>query len=222
MFRNKVQLTVAGYEQSRTDVSAASDPTAGAEVSSTIFRGVEADIKWQPTRDLFMSVFGVWQSGKYTVAGSSNIDITARQAGFQDVRDAAGNVIYPAEAFFYGGRVNVTMPASVGAQYIDRTGTPNTQLGYTGTYQIGKGFGILANGQYFSATWSDRLKTIRAPSATIWNAGITWDQGDWHLKLNGFNIFDKRYFRARSADTGLGVISAMPTARWEMTLKVDF
>jgi iron complex outermembrane receptor protein len=222
MFRNKVQVTVAGYEQSRTDVSAASDPTAGAEVSSTIYRGVEADIKWQPTRDLFMSVFGVWQSGEYTVAGSANIDITARQAGFQDVRDATGNVIYPAEAFFYGGRVNVTLPASLADQYKDRTGTPNTQLGYTGTYQIGKGFGILANGQYFSATWSDRLKTIRAPSATIWNAGITWDQGDWHVKLNGYNIFDKRYFRARSSDTGLGVISAMPTARWEMTLKVDF
>lgn len=222
MFRNKLQVTVAGYEQSRTDVSQASDPTAGAEVSSTIYRGVEADIKWQPIRDLYMSVFGVWQSGKYTVAGSANIDITARQAGFQDIVDASGNVIYPAEAFFYGGRVNVTLPASLADQYIDRTGTPNTQLGYTGTYQIGKGFGLLANGQYFSATWSDRLKTIRAPSATVWNFGATWDKDQWHLKLNGYNVFDKRYFRARSADTGLGVISAMPTARWEMTIKVDF
>ena len=222
MFRNKLQFTAAAYEQSRTDVSQASDPTANAEVSSTIFRGIEADIKWSPTRDLYMSVFGIWQHGEYTVAASSTIDVTAKQAGFQDVVDGTGRVIYPAEAFFYGGRVQVVLPAAIAAQYMDRTGIPSTQLGFTGTYQIGKGFGVLLNGQYFNSVWADRLQTIRLPEANVWNAGVTWDKDNWHLKVNGYNIFDERYFRARISDTGLGVLSAMPTARWEATIKVDF
>lgn len=222
MFRNKLQFTAAGYEQSRTDVSQASDPTAGAEVSSTLYRGIEADIKWSPMRDLYMSVFGIWQSGEYTVASSSTIDITARQAGFQDVRDLTGRVIYPAEAFLYGGRAQVVLPAAIAAQYMDRSGIPSTQLGLTSTYTIGKGFGLLANGQRFNSHWGDRLQTIRVPSVLLWNAGVTWDKDQWHVKLNGFNVTDERYFRARISDTGLGVISAMPTARWELTLKVDF
>jgi hypothetical protein len=223
MFNNKLQFTAAAYEQSRTDVATPDDPTAGAEVSSSIFRGIEADFKWSPTHDLYLGMFGLWQEGKYTVASSGTIDLTARQAGFKDVLEpTTGKVIYPAEAFFYGGRVQVVLPAAIAAQYMDRTGLPGRQLGLTSNYVIGHGFGLLLNGQYFSANWADRLKTIRLPEAYVWNGGATWDSGAWHLKFNGYNVLDRRYFRGRLGDTGLGVVSAMPTARWEFTVKVDF
>ncbi len=217
-------MTVAAYEQSRSDVSSPSDPSVGVEVSSSIFRGIETEIKWAPIRDLYMSAYALFQHGEYSVppAPITVVDITGTLAGFQDVKDASGKVIYPANAYFYGGRLQVNVPSAIMSQYMDRTGTPETQLGYTSTYQINRNFGVLVNGTYFSKTWADRLKTVRLPEAWVWNAGATWDVKKWHFKMNGYNVFDRRYFRARNSDTSLGVASAMPTARWEFTFKSDF
>ena len=224
MFHNKLQMTVAAYEQSRNDVSSPSDPSVGVEVSSSIFRGIETEVKWAPTRDLYMSAYALFQHGIYSVppAAFTVVDITGTLAGFQDIKDASGKVIYPANAYFYGGRLQVNVPAAIMSQYMDRTGTPETQLGYTATYQINRNFGVLVNGNFFSRTWADRLKTVKLPEAWVWNAGATWDIKKLHFKINGYNVFDRRYFRARNSDTSLGVASAMPTARWEFTFKSDF
>src|SRR5690606_13760068 len=54
---DKLIWTTAAYEQTRTDVREPDDPTAGADVSSTLARGIETELKWLPNRNLFLSMY---------------------------------------------------------------------------------------------------------------------------------------------------------------------
>jgi iron complex outermembrane receptor protein len=221
-FGGKLIWTSAAYEQTRTDVAAPDDPTAGAEVSSTIAEGVETEFKWVPTRDLYISIYGLWQKSEYTVDTTANIEVNGRQIGFQDVIDPlTGQVLFPAEAFLYGGRASVTLPAGQ-AQFREKTTDPKRQFGLSGTWQIGAGFGMLFNVTYVSDVYADRVKAIVLPEAYVGNLGFTYDKGQWHVKANGYNVTDERYFRGRSNDTNSQLMSVMPGRRWEVTLKKDF
>lgn len=218
-FKSKLQITLAAYEQTRTDVRAPDDPGAGADVSSTKYRGIEAEIKFAPTRELYLATYYLHQHGEYTVDAPFNAEIDGRTLGFQNIVAPDGS-IYPAEAFLYGGRFSATVPAS--DKYRDRTGDPETQAGINATYRMKWGLGFLASGNYFSAVWADRLKTIELPSAVTVDAGITWDKDKWHMRFTGYNVFDRRYWQARSADTNPIIVTAKPGATWEFQLKHDF
>jgi outer membrane receptor protein involved in Fe transport len=218
-FRGKLQITVAAYEQSRTDVRAPDDPGAGADVSSTVYRGVEGEIKFAPTRELYIALFGLHQKGEYTVDSSFNAEVDGRSLGFQDIV-APDGTIYPAEAFLYGGRFSAVVPAS--PAYRERTGDPQTQAGINATYRSAKGWGALISSNYFEAVWSDRLKTIRLPSTITVDAGVTWDKDKWHLRLSGYNMLDERYWQARSSDTNPLIVTAKPGRTWEFQIKHDF
>ncbi len=217
-------VTTAAYDQTRTDVAAPSDPGAGANVSSTRYRGVETEIKFAPTRNLFVSAYALFQSGKYIVAvpAGTNVDVSGRDLGFQDIVDpTTGQVLFPAEAFLYGGRPQLVLPTG-STQFEDRTGDPETQLGLNVSYQFGHGLGFLVAGNRFSAVWADRIKSVKLPAATPIDAAITYDRDTWRFKLNAYNVTDERYFRANISDNGGKLISAMPSARWEFTLRKEF
>src|SRR5262249_31669947 len=129
MFHDKLMITSAAYDQTRTDVSAPSDPGAGANVSSTRYRGVETEIQFAPTRNIFVSAYALFQSGKYIVGApaGTNVDVSGRDLGFQDIVDpSTGKVIFPAEAFLYGGRPQLVLPTGTWA-FTDRTGDPQRQ-----------------------------------------------------------------------------------------------
>ena len=224
LFHDKLLFTSAAYDQTRTDVAAPSDPGAGANVSSTRYRGVETEIKFAPTRNLYVSAFALFQSGKYIVGvpAGTNVDVSGRDLGFQDIVDpATGKVLFPAEAFLYGGRPQLVVPTGT-TVFEDRTGDPQTQIGLNASYQFGNGLGFFIGGNHFSAVWADRIKTIKLPSAMPIDAAITYDRDTWHFKLNGYNVTDERYFRANIGDGNGKLVSAMPTTRWEFTLRKDF
>jgi len=224
LFHDKLMITTAGYDQTRTDVAAPADPGAGANVSSTRYRGIETEIKFAPMRNLFVSAYALWQKGEYIVAvpPGTNVDVSARDLGFQDIKDpVTGAVLFPAEAFLYGGRPQLVMPTGSNA-FKDRTGDPKTQLGLNMSYQLSNGIGFLVGAQHFSSAWADRIKTVRLPDATPVDAAITFDRDTWHFKLNGYNVTNERYFRANLGDGNGKLISAMPSARWEFTLRKDF
>jgi outer membrane receptor protein involved in Fe transport len=200
-------------------VKAPDDPGAGADVSSTVYRGVEGEIKFAPIRELYIAMFGLHQKGEYTVDAPFNAEIDGRSLGYQDIVAPNGS-IYPAEAFLYGGRFSATVPAS--PAYRERTGDPQTQAGVNATYKSAKGLGFLVSSNYFEAVWADRIKSIRLPSAITVDAGVTWDKDKWHLRLSGYNILDERYWQARSADTNPVIVTAKPGRTWEFQLKHDF
>jgi outer membrane receptor protein involved in Fe transport len=221
-FGGKLMWTTAGYEQTRSDVTAPDDPSEAAEVTSTQARGIETEIKWVPNRNIFISAYALWQKSEYVVDAAANVGLDARQLGFMDVLDpVTGEVLYPAEAFFYGGKATVALPAGA-SDFRERVTDPKKQFGFNSTFTLPKGFGFLVGATYFSETYADRTKSILLPDALVFNAGVTFDKGSWHIKANGYNVSDEVYWRARSGDTSPGLASAMPGSRWEITLKHDF
>ncbi|WP_084615962.1 TonB-dependent receptor [Solimonas flava] len=222
-FGGKLGITVAHYKQTRTDVSSATDPTLSAEVSSTETKGWEGEVKWNPTRKAFISAYAVYQQQRYLFNSATTYQLDGRYLGFQDVVDpSTGAVVYPAEAFTYGGRTQVTVPTAILSQYMKPNGIPEHQYGVNAGYTFDSGIGFLLGGTYWSEVYADRLETIKLPSATVMNLAFTYDRADWHFKVNGYNVTDERYFRARNSATTPGLISVMPGARWEATVKLDF
>jgi outer membrane receptor protein involved in Fe transport len=221
-FGGKLMWTTSGYEQTRADVTSPDDPSESAEVTSTKARGLETELKWVPNRNVFVSAYALWQKAEYVVDAAATIGLDARALGFMDVVDpVTGELLYPAEAYFYGGKATVQLPAGSPA-FRQRVTDPSKQFGLNTTFTLPKGFGFLAGATYFSDTYADRTQTILLPEALVFNAGITYDRQNWHIKANGYNVGDKTYWRARQGDTSPGLASAMPGIRWEITLKHDF
>ncbi|HEY0962038.1 MAG TPA: TonB-dependent receptor [Pseudomonadales bacterium] len=223
LFGGRVFMSLAHYEQTRTSITE-TDPGSviGAEVSSTLTEGIEAELKFQPLPNLVLSLYGINQETRFKPNTGGNILVDARTLGFQDVLDAQGNVIYPAEAFLYGGRAQLALPADM-AEYELKRGNPETQFGFNATYSLANGLGFTLSGNHFSETYSGRLKTVLLPEVAVMDVGIFYDTNTWHLKLDVGNVFDERYFRARTGDTlGEVLAQAMPGRTWRTTLKMNF
>jgi iron complex outermembrane recepter protein len=223
LFGERLFLSTALYEQSRTDVIEA-DVAAlfNVDVSSTRTRGWEAEIKWIASERLFLSLYGLAQESEILFSRGANILVDARTLGFVDVVDAAGNVIYPAEAFLYGGRAFLSLPTGM-TQYREKQGNPAVQVGANAIYRLGNGLGLTASGNYLSSVYSGRLRRVELPAAHVIDVGLFWEADDWYVKLDVGNVLDERYFRARTGDTlGETHVQAMPERSWQLTLKYSF
>ena len=214
---------MAYYEQTRTSVTE-TDPGAvlGAEVSSTLTKGFEAELKYFIMQNLYVSVYGLHQQTKFIPNRGADIMVDARTLGFKDVLDAQGNVIYPAEAFLYGGRAFVTLPNNM-TEYEIKQGNPETQFGFNANYTMENGFGMTLSGNAFSSTYSGRLKLVKLPAVETLNLGAFYKADFWTLKFDVKNLFDKEYFRARTGDTlGETLVQAMPGRTLSTTFNVEF
>jgi outer membrane receptor protein involved in Fe transport len=223
LLEDRLFLTAAGYEQSRI-IAADEDPAVVATTyaTATATRGVELEMKWVPHPNVFASVYAMHQRTKFDPNLGGALLVDARTLGFQDVVDAQGNVIYPAEAFLYGGRSRIVLPDNM-PQYAIKQGNPETQLGISAHYRFHNGFGATFSGNYFSSTCSGRLCAVTLPSATLLNASGFWESDPWHVKLDVLNLTNERWFRARSGDAlGDPLAQAMPDRRWQLTLRFTF
>jgi outer membrane receptor protein involved in Fe transport len=217
----RAQWTLSGFKQDRTDVSSPSDPSISAFATSTTTKGIEGSINMQATKQLFVGASVTTLKPRYTtgLTTGQTIDVSARDLGFQDVVLPTGE-IYPAEAFGYGGRLRVLV-ADPNNIYNKVPGSPKTQAAVNATYSLGKGFGLLANAQYFSKSWANRLQTEILPSTTLLNVGVTWDIKRIHLKANIYNLTDELQFRAGSGGNP-NMLSVLPDRRFEVSMKLDF
>ena len=229
LFKNTVFLTFAAYEQSRIiirsldDDSGASPAELGAFASATVTEGVEFEVKWVPTKSLFITAYIMHQKTEFTPNTGGTVLVDARTLGFQDVIDpTTGQVIYPAEAFLYGGRSRVTLPDGI-EEYKYKSGNPPTQAAVTAGYTFDNGLGVTLSGNYFSEVDTGRLGIVKLPADYIYNAGLFWNFKRWAVKVDAFNVTDERYFKARTGDTlGDALAQAMPGLRWQVTLKYTF
>lgn len=223
LFGNQLFFSSAVYEQRRINVDAPDDPTISVEASSTITRGWETEIKWVPARNFFTSFYALAQKTLYSPNRGGSILVDARTLGFQDVLDpATGEVVYPAEAFLYGGRAFLLLPPGVDT-YREKQANPNTQLGFTAQAKAANGLGFSVSGNYFSSVHAGRLQLIELPEAYVFNAGLQWEQRNWQLRFDSFNLFDERYFRARNGDTLADLpVSAMPGRRFQFSVSYGF
>ncbi|HWA10325.1 MAG TPA: TonB-dependent receptor plug domain-containing protein [Opitutaceae bacterium] len=222
LLKNKLFLTSSAYTQNRANVERPDDPLAGATVSTTVTRGFENEIKWVPTKNLSVTGYAMWMNSHYGADTTATVDLPASILGFKDVVDpATGKVIYPANAFLYGGLAAVVLPIGQ-SQYRNFNTQPERQFGFNTNYRFDNGFGLLLGGTYANAFYADRLRTLLLPAATVINTGVSWDGAKWHVRLNVFNANDEMYFRPRNRDFDPERLSAMPGRRWELTMKTDF
>jgi hypothetical protein len=132
-----------------------------------------------------------------------------------------GKVIFPAEAFLYGGRAQIVLPNDV-IEFNEQQGRPNLQLGFNSSYDLAGGFGITLSGNYLSSTYSGRLKLIRLPSSHIYNVGPYWHHGKWNVKFDIYNVTDNRSFRSMKLASGEVLAIANPDRRWQLTVRREF
>ncbi len=215
-------VAASAYEQARVGVDA-DDPDAlvYAYATATRSRGAALELKWVPLSDLLLSFYLLHQTTRFDPNVGSTQLVDARTLGFQDVLDEEGNVIYPAEAFLYGGRSRIVLPRGM-QQYEKKQGNPETQAALSASYHWNR-VGVTFSGNYFSSTCTGRLCVVRLPESYVFNAGAMLDLGRWSVKADVSNLFGERYFRARTGDTlGNVLAQAMPDRRWQITLKYAF
>jgi outer membrane receptor protein involved in Fe transport len=224
LFNDRLFMAVAYYEQSRFDVTEPDDPSFGAEVSSTITEGWEFEFKYAPMKNLFIGGYATYKEARYVdLPVSANINIDARTLGFMDVLDpVTGEVLYPAEAFLYGGRPALVMPGELASEYGEITGNPDTQYGLNANWQPTSMWGFNMSANWFEETFTSRLRNVELPSVFVLNGGVTFEKGDLNLRLSGFNLLDKRWFRARNGYTTPDVVNPQPDRYWQLTVKYDF
>ncbi|MEO6002214.1 MAG: TonB-dependent receptor [Opitutus sp.] len=224
LLSNKVFVTLAAYEQTRTDVSPNSDSSIiSAEVSSTLTRGTEMEIKWVPSKAFSLSVYALAQKTVYDPVRPGTIWINADWLGFKDVVDATGKVIYPAEAFGYGGKLNLTVPQAIADLYPEKQGIPENQFGVNSVYTMSNGLGFTLSGNYFSSTYSGRWRLLKLPPTRTLNLGIFYVFQRWRLKLDVFNVTDDLSFRARSGGDGSEtLVTVNPERRFQFTVTRSF
>lgn len=224
LLKNKVFATVSAYEQTRTDVAPNSDSALlGAEVSSTKTRGTELEIKWVPSKALSFSVYALVQKTIYTPVRTGTIWINASWLGFKDVVDATGKVIYPANAFGYGGKLNLAVPQAIADQYPEKQGLPENQFGISSVYTHPAGWGATVTANYFASTFSGRWRLLALPPTRLINVGFFYKLADWRAKLDIFNVTDDLSFRARSGGDGSEtLLTVNPERRFQFTLTRSF
>lgn len=214
-------FSAAAYEQRRSDVARLSDPSLSADVASTVTRGWESELKWQTARSM-LSFYATRQSVTFNPNRGGTMMIDARALGFQDVVDADGAIIYPAEAFLYGGQSMIVLPDGMrGYRY--RQGTPDFQIGLNASHLFKSGLGVSGGLQYLSDFYAGRLKLIQLPSALVVNAGLRYERGPALLRFDVFNLTDERYFRARNTDSYTDYpLTAMPRRNFSISIQLDF
>jgi outer membrane receptor protein involved in Fe transport len=223
LFDDRVFFSTALYDQWRSDGSP-SDPSVqlSTDLTLTRTRGWETEVKWSAAEDLYLSLYALAQETDFRFSAGANILVDARALGFQDVHDANGNLVYPAEAFLYGGRAFLTLPSGLEA-YEEKQGNPNVQLGLNATYRIAHGVGLTLASTYVSSVNSGRLKLVELPEAIVFDAGLFFEKNGWRVKVDVGNLFNERYFRARTGDTlGDTHVQAMPRRHCQMTLRYSF
>jgi outer membrane receptor protein involved in Fe transport len=223
LLQDRLFFSTSVYEQRRVDADLEEDGTVlDAHATATLTRGWEGELRWGISPEWFVALYALHQETFFRPNAQANIMVDARTLGFQDIVDGAGNVIYPAEAFLYGGRAFLSLPPGMSA-YDEKQGNPETQLGFLAEYEFGEGRGVTLSGNYFASAYSGRLRLVELPSAYVLNAGVYWRFRKLQLRYDVLNLLDERYFRARTGDTlGDSLVSAMPGRRWQLTLRASF
>ncbi|HEX2585224.1 MAG TPA: TonB-dependent receptor plug domain-containing protein [Steroidobacteraceae bacterium] len=223
LFNGKGLLSIAAYKQGRTDVTDSDDASLlNAYATATTTWGWQSELKWTIGERALLSAYLIKQTTDYTPNVGGSIQVDARALGFKDVVDQAGKIIYPAEAFLYGGRARILLPNGM-EQYKKKQGNPGTQVGISGVFNLVKSLGITVNANYLSSTCSGRLCLVRLPQSHVYDFGAFWNSKQWDAKLDIFNITNERYFRARTGDTlGDVIAQSMPGRRYQLTVKFTY
>jgi hypothetical protein len=206
---------VSAYKQKRTSNY---NVEGDSFIRRTLNRGIEAEIRWAPTRHFSAALTGVSTKAELlsTTAPTRTATATPAYVGFQDVKDAAGNVVYPANAFGWGGNISVTIPNT--DYYKEFGGYPDHILTAFLTYNWDNGWGASWNTTYVSkvSASSDIPDILILPDYYLSAASAYWQGRRWRVSLNIRNVLDVNYFNPNS--TGAALVHKGLPRNFELSL----
>ncbi|MEN9840248.1 MAG: hypothetical protein RL376_48 [Verrucomicrobiota bacterium] len=142
---------------------------------------------------------------------------TANYIGVADIKDAAGNIVVPANAFLWGGNSNVT---------ISNTDTKYLKFGQYPEYVFGLFVGHnWDNGLFasWSANWVDSVASsselpdlLILPSYLTHNVSFGYDNKTWRFTLQVRNILDEEYFVPNNGSFGGALLQPGLPINWEL------
>lgn len=216
-FKDKLFATLSFYSQQRSSFT---DDVGGAVVTSTDGEGIEMELRWVPSKNFYASLFGVVQKTVLLPGNGQWARIHGETLGFEDIVDGNGNVIYPAEAFTWGGRAEYFIEDG---QSIEHPGYPNTQFGFNTAYTLPWNLSIGGGATYAAAVQSGRFQNVILPESLIVDVNISYNYKGWRLRADIFNLTDALYFRGRNGTfAGDVLISAMQPRRFQFTASKTF
>ncbi|MCD8533825.1 MAG: hypothetical protein LR011_03150 [Verrucomicrobia bacterium] len=214
---DKLFATLAGYRQQRSSFT---DDVGGAVVTSVLGEGIEMELKWAPRKDFYASLFGVVQQTYIIQPNSQWARIHGEQLGFRDIVDASGTVVYPAEAFTWGGRAEFNVPDGVNQEH---PGYPNTQVGFNTAYTFPFGLTVGGSAAYTAEVHSGRFQAVRLPESFVLDFNVSYKINGWRVQFDIINANNEQYFRGRNGTfAGDVLISAMQPRRYQLTLSKTF
>jgi iron complex outermembrane receptor protein len=98
-----------------------------------------------------------------------------------------------------------TRPAYVGKtpQIVPEV-TASAWLDYAVTQGSLKGLSLGAGVRYVGSSWVDNENTLKVPAATLVDAAIRYQIGNWGMAVNVTNLFDKVYVKSCQGASGCG------------------
>lgn len=219
-FDQKLFWALSAYDQFRSSITedVGGNPLLGG-LGNIRGKGTELEVRWVPNRSFYVSAFSVFQITKLVDQGEW-LRIHGEQLGFSDVVDpTTGEVIYPAEAFTWGGYPDLFVPADENEEV---QGFPNTSHGVAFEYSFDNGISFGASSNYISETRAGRLSQVVLPEAVTFNLNVSYETEAWRLKVDMFNATDEQYYRGALGGIGGAMLNPMPGRRSQVTLTKRF
>lgn len=179
---DSLYFAIAYYEQERTDFNAQAIVTNSADKTE----GVEAELRWVVNDALVLT------------AGYTNIEVV----NLNTVENGGRFSFYGADdipqidpALVYGGQV-IGIPEATSESDARKAGIPENVYTLTATYAFDFGLAFNTSVIHADSTFSGYSQAVELPSYTLWNAGFSYEYGDWLFNVTGKNLTDEEYYRA--------------------------
>ena len=211
---------VAAYDQVRSSSAVDEGETF---IRSTRNRGIEAEIRWAPTKHFSMALTGTSTKVLRTqLTATRTATATANYVGFQDLTDASGKVIVPANAFIWGGNVAVIIPPT--DFYREQGQYPDHILTLFLNHNWDSGFGVTWNTTFASAVAAsgDLPDLLNLPGYYLHTASAYWQSKSWRISFTCRNVIDEEYWVPNSGSAGGALLQAGLPRNYELSIAKKF
>ncbi len=195
-------------------------------IRSTRNKGVEVEIRYVPNKHWSFIATATHLSMKRVQLQPGTFRtalVTAEYLGYQDIKDANGNVLLPANALLWGGNPQVLVSAD--DRTYDRFGQYPAHI-YTGFvgYNFDNGLQISLNTSWVSETAasSELWDLLTIPSYTLANLTVAYDLKDWRFSAVIRNLTDEEYFTANNGSFGGALLQAGLPRNFEFSVTRRF